>query len=264
MMLFLVLRKKRNIYNQQIEEIDKSKKRASDWNREMAYWEFSRDYAEYKNAYDSYNKCCSKIKEYQEEFLEGKLLREKIQDIQLSEKSSNKCKCDARRHLLHKAFPDDLAISTDISISKQDCVDHLCGFINLKEKIKQKLIDENNDLSLRLAKNLVVKDYMEKHINVEPWELELVENLKDSMKSVKLTFECNGRTVEGRVLVASLLLNLNCGYDFDLYDFTSISEGKKVFSKLKSFCLPGMSKLFCKDIVLITYNWKTLYKRAKK
>ena len=70
------------------------------------------------------------IKEYQEEFLEGKLLREKIQDIQLSEKSSNKCKCDARRHLLHKTFPDDLAISTDISISKQDCVDHLCGFIN--------------------------------------------------------------------------------------------------------------------------------------
>lgn len=204
------------------------------------------------------------IKEYQEEFLEGKLLREKIQDIQLSEKSSNKCKCDARRHLLHKTFPDDLAISTDISISKQDCVDHLCGFINLKEKIKQKLIDENNDLSLRLAKNLVVKDYMEKHINVEPWELELVENLKDSMKSVKITFECNGRTVEGRVLVASLLLNLNCGYDFDLYDFTSISEGKKVFSKLKSFCLPGMSKLFCKDIVLITYNGKTLYKRAKK
>jgi len=95
------------------------------------------------------------IKEYQEEFLEGKLLREKIQDIQLSEKSSNKCKCDARRHLLHKTFPDDLAISTDISISKQDCVDHLCGFINLKEKIKQKLIDENNDLSLRLAKILL-------------------------------------------------------------------------------------------------------------
>lgn len=126
------------------------------------------------------------------------------------------------------------------------------------------MIDENNDLSLRLAKNLVVKDYMEKHINVEPWELELVENLKDSMKSVKITFECNGRTVEGRVLVASLLLNLNCGYDFDLYDFTSISEGKKVFSKLKTFCLPGMSKLFCKDIVLITYNGKTLYKRAKK
>lgn len=53
-------------------------------------------------------------------------------------------------------------------------------------------------------------------------------------------------------------------YDFDLYDFTSISEGKKVFSKLKTFCLPGMSKLFCKDIVLITYNGKTLYKRAKK
>ena len=70
---------------------------------------------------------------------------------------------------------------------------------------------------------------------LEPWELELVENLKDSMKSVKITFECNGRTVEGRVLVASLLLNLNCGYDFDLYDFTSISEGKKVFSKLKTF-----------------------------
>lgn len=52
------------------------------------------------------------------------------------------------------------------------------------------------------------------------------------------------------------------GYGID--DFTSISEGKKVFSKLKSFCLPGMSKLFCKDIVLITYNGKTLYKRAKK
>lgn len=204
------------------------------------------------------------IKEHQEELLEGKLLKEKIQDIQLSEKSSDKCKYDARRHLLHKTFPKDLDISTDISISKQDCVDHLCGFINLEEKIKQKLIDKNNDLSLTLAENLVVKDYMEKHVNVEPWELELVENLKDSMKSVKVTFEYNGRTVEGLVLVASLLLNLNSGYDFDLYDFTSISEGEKVFSKLKTLCLPGMSKLFCKDIAQITYRGKTLYQRTTK
>lgn len=67
------LEEKRNIYNQQLEEIDKSKKKASDWNREMAYWEFSRDYAEYKNAYDSYNKCCSKIKEYQEEYNKKKV-----------------------------------------------------------------------------------------------------------------------------------------------------------------------------------------------
>ena len=64
------LEEKRNIYNQQLEE---SKKKASDWNREMAYWEFSRDYAEYKNAYDSYNKCCSKIKEYQEEYNKKKV-----------------------------------------------------------------------------------------------------------------------------------------------------------------------------------------------
>lgn len=203
------------------------------------------------------------IKEYQEELLEGKLLGEKIQDIQLSEKSSDKCKYDARCHLLHKTFPKDPDISTGISISRQDCVNHLCGFINLEEKIKQKLIDENDDLLLSLAENLVIKDYMEKHINVEPWELDLVKNLKDSMKSVKIAFECNGRTVEGRVLVASLLLNLNCGYDFDLYDFTSISEGEKVFSKLKTFCLPGMSKLFCKDIVQITYHGKTLYKKTK-
>lgn len=67
------LEEKRNIYNQQLEEIDKSKKKASDWNREMAYWEFSRDYAEYKNAYDSYNKCCSKIKEYQEKYNKKKV-----------------------------------------------------------------------------------------------------------------------------------------------------------------------------------------------
>lgn len=88
-MLFLVLRKKRNIYNQQIEEIDKSKKRASDWNREMAYWEFSRDYAEYKNAYDSYNKCCSKIKEYQEEYNKKKV---KIDNLNNKKKKRSDCK----------------------------------------------------------------------------------------------------------------------------------------------------------------------------
>lgn len=62
------LEEKRNIYNQQIEEIDKSKKRASDWNREIAYWEFSEDYIEYQEAYNNYQECCRKMTDYITEF----------------------------------------------------------------------------------------------------------------------------------------------------------------------------------------------------
>ena len=52
------LEEKRKMYNQQIEEVDKSKKKASDWNREIAYWEFSKDYDEYQEAYNNYQNCC--------------------------------------------------------------------------------------------------------------------------------------------------------------------------------------------------------------
>lgn len=58
------LEEKRNIYNQQIEEIDKSKKKASDWNREIAYWEFAEEYAEYQEAYNNYQECCRKMTDY--------------------------------------------------------------------------------------------------------------------------------------------------------------------------------------------------------
>lgn len=62
------LEEKRNDYNQQIDKINKSKEKASDWNNEIAYWEFSGDYNEYRKAYDDYNKCCETLKKHQKEF----------------------------------------------------------------------------------------------------------------------------------------------------------------------------------------------------
>ena len=78
------LEEKRNIYNQQIEEIDKSKKRASDWNRENAYWEFSEDYIEYQEAYNNYQECCRKMTDYITEFNK---LKEEIENLNNKKKN---------------------------------------------------------------------------------------------------------------------------------------------------------------------------------
>ncbi len=78
------LEEKRNIYNQQIEEIDKSKKRASDWNREIAYWEFSEDYIEYQEAYNNYQECCRKMTDYITEFNK---LKEEIANLNNKKKN---------------------------------------------------------------------------------------------------------------------------------------------------------------------------------
>ncbi|MBD8912216.1 MAG: ATP-binding cassette domain-containing protein [Ruminococcus bicirculans] len=78
------LEEKINIYNQQIEEIDKSKKRASDWNREIAYWEFSEDYIEYQEAYNNYQECCRKMTDYITEFNK---LKEEIANLNNKKKN---------------------------------------------------------------------------------------------------------------------------------------------------------------------------------
>lgn len=78
------LEEKRNIYNQQIEEIDKSKKKASDWNREIAYWEFSEDYIEYQEAYNNYQECCRKMTDYITEFNK---LKEEIANLNNKKKN---------------------------------------------------------------------------------------------------------------------------------------------------------------------------------
>ena len=78
------LEEKRNIYNQQIEEIDKSKKRDSDWNREIAYWEFSEDYIEYQEAYNNYQECCRKMTDYITEFNK---LKEEIENLNNKKKN---------------------------------------------------------------------------------------------------------------------------------------------------------------------------------
>lgn len=78
------LEEKRNIYNQQIEEIDKSKKRASDWNREIAYWEFSEDYIEYQEAYNNYQECCRKMTDYITKFNK---LKEEIANLNNKKKN---------------------------------------------------------------------------------------------------------------------------------------------------------------------------------
>lgn len=78
------LEEKRNIYNQQIEEIDQSKKKASDWNREIAYWEFSEDYIEYQEAYNNYQECCRKMTDYITEFNK---LKEEIANLNNKKKN---------------------------------------------------------------------------------------------------------------------------------------------------------------------------------
>ena len=55
----------RQTYNTRIEKIEKSKKDALLYSREVAYWEFNDDYTDYKRTCEHYDQLIDKSQEYE-------------------------------------------------------------------------------------------------------------------------------------------------------------------------------------------------------
>ena len=195
-------------------------------------------------------------------------LRIDLKDISLSKKVIDLCERNARIHLLRGTLPKltDSIYMDDFFATRQKCIDHLCGFINLeKETIKK--IEPCHDVFQQKANiYMVTKKMMEEKSCVSSWELNLCKNLTEKMKTVKVLFEHNGKTAKGSVDTKSLRDVLIQRDMLSVLNFKSTPEGEKVFSELGITNLFGLHSgdgLYCKDIVQITYQNKVLYKRAK-
>lgn len=110
------LEEKRNDYNQQIDEINKSKVKASALNNEIAYWELSEDYFEYQKAYTDYNECCENFNKYQADFNAKKA---EIDDLNNQKKNVVIAKDNINRALSYVFFSDNrLQLDVDAESGK--------------------------------------------------------------------------------------------------------------------------------------------------
>ena len=178
------------------------------------------------------------------------------------------CERNARIHLLRGTLPKltDTIYMDDFFATRQKCIDHLCGFINLEKETIKKLEPCHDVFQQKANIYMVTKKMMEEKSCVSSWELNLCKNLTEKMKNVKVLFEHNGKTAKGSVDTKSLRDVLIQRDMLSVLNFKSTPEGEKVFSELgitNLFGLHSRDGLYCKDILQITYQNKVLYKRAK-
>ncbi len=195
-------------------------------------------------------------------------LRIGLKDISLSKKVMDLCERNARIHLLRGTLPKltDTIYMDDFFATRQKCIDHLCGFINLEKETIKRLEPCHDVFKQKANIYMVTKKMMEEKSCVSSWELNLCKNLTEKMKTVKVLFEHNGKTAKGSVDTKSLRDVLIQRDMLSVLNFKSTPEGEKVFSELGITNLFGLHSgdgLYCKDIVQITYQNKVLYKRAK-
>lgn len=195
-------------------------------------------------------------------------LRIGLKDISLSKKVIDLCERNARIHLLRGTLPKltDSIYMDDFFATRQKCIDHLCGFINLEKETIKKLEPCHDVFQQKANIYMVTKKMMEEKSCVSSWELNLCKNLTEKMKNVNVFFEHNGKTAKGSVNTKSLRDVLIQRDMLSVLNFKSTPEGEKVFSELGITNLFGLHSgdgLYCKDIVQITYQNKVLYKRAK-
>lgn len=203
------------------------------------------------------------INDYLKQFL-----KTNVENIVLSEKQLELCKKKARIHQLRGTCPklSDGIYMDDLLITKQKCIDYLCGFINLERDTLKKLQPCYDVFQKKVELFQVTQKLMKEQSSVESWELNLCKNLTEKMKNVKVLFEHNGKTAKGSVDTKSLRDVLIQRDMLSVLAFKSTPEGEKVFSELgitNLFGLHSRDGLYCKDIVQITYQNKVLYKRAK-
>lgn len=124
------LEEKRKDYNQQIDKIKKSKERASTLNNEIAYWEFSDDYAEYCKSYDNYKKCCESLKIYQDEF---KNKENEIVELNSRKKNVVIAKDNINKALSYVFFSNDrLQLDVDAESGKYYLMSKKTGLLLIK------------------------------------------------------------------------------------------------------------------------------------
>lgn len=184
-----------------------------------------------------------------------------IQEI-TDEDSLSNLKKQARRILLSK--DSSLEVKRDVSFFKQqDIADSICGFIDLTEEAKKRLLEYRDYWIHVKSTNAKIKEFMDDKNTLADWEREIAEGLSSvEAKAVSIEFELNGKTAIGKMTPETIIYNMVEGDNFDDYDFCTRTQGKALINKLgaktwrhEDNCLMGT------NIKSITYGKKVLYER---
>ena len=107
-------------------------------------------------------------------------LRIGLKDISLSKKVMDLCERNARIHLLRGTLPKltDTIYMDDFFATRQKCIDHLCGFINLEKETIKRLEPCHDVFKQKANIYMVTKKMMEEKSCVSSWELNLCKNLR--------------------------------------------------------------------------------------
>lgn len=178
------------------------------------------------------------------------------------------CERAARTYLLSKnpmeLFQKErLRLDRGMFLNERDVANILCGFMDIKEEMNERLQEEKETWIVRKSMNKKIEELMENSETVLDWEIEIAKGLSSvEAKTVTVEFEFDGKRTSGKVYPDTLIRILREKTSFDNYDFTVTKQGERLLRDLGIENSWRSSKtLKCEHITKIMYGKKELYVR---
>lgn len=146
--------------------------------------------------------------------------------------------------------------------STQDVADEICGVRDLEaEALESFRADENRWKKTRWV-FLETGKIMENPLSaVTEDELALSGSLNSlDAKNVNVTFSYQGKTASGKISPGNVLRIMADNSAFHSWNFMTFSGGCRLLEQLGC----GENQLMCRDISMVSYGRKTLYRKEKQ
>lgn len=200
---------------------------------------------------------------YLPEYIEGLPVKEERYADEASQKEIRE---GARELLLMGRKPEWKAMLEKAEFEdmtgEQQAFDHLCGYRDIKDAVKECLDSKREYLIDFKTKKFLVEN-LEPDLATEPWERELAQTIRNAgAKQVTVTFMVGSRAERIKIECRRLLRRLKDGDSFCEWDFPTQTAGKGLFSSLGiSNSYRSANRLTCGHIVKAEYRKKVLFER---
>jgi uncharacterized UPF0160 family protein len=185
-----------------------------------------------------------------------------------TETTIERLKNEARYCQIYGKKPLDNIMSYEkkIELSKNNILSDICGYNPIENSIKN-LIAKNEKRLLGIkSKTVYIENLIANNENIENWEKDIADGLssiKDTAKTVNVTFKINNTTATEKMEIPRLLNCLNNRTELDAYCFYNGASAKKTLNEL------GVGYYYNKDnvilttehIIKITYGKKVIFER---
>lgn len=156
-----------------------------------------------------------------------------LDQVHLSEDDEKVCQRTARHQLIYKEKIKNLVFSlVSRYLTTQDCIDHLCGCLDLESATKKIINDNIRILMHKVKMDSQIQKYMEEKKIVKEWELYLADACCGNEKNVTVVFKKNGSEAEIVMSTETLLYHLDNKEPLDRFDFSPCRRGDELFFDL--------------------------------